>query len=63
MAIGANIKRLREEREYSQNELSKLLGISQSLLWKYERGETLPNVVNAAKIAGFFGLTVEELMK
>lgn len=63
MAIGANIKRLREEREYSQNELSKLLGIPQSLLWKYERGETLPNVVNAAKIAGFFGLTVEELMK
>ena len=61
--IGTNIKRLREKSGYSQNELAKLLKIPQSLLWRYESGGSVPNVINAAKLAGFFGITVEELIK
>lgn len=61
--IGENIKQLREKDGYSQGELAKLVDIPQSLLWKYEHNVAVPSVLNATKLAKFFHITVEQLIK
>lgn len=63
MSFGNKIKQLRENSGYSQGELAKLLDIPQSLLWKYEHNLAVPSVLNAAKLAKIFNVTVEQLIK
>ena len=62
MAIGENIKLLRERFGYSQNELAKLTGISQALIWYYENEDKMPSVKNADKLAKVFNITIDELL-
>jgi len=62
MAIGKNIKLLRERFGYSQNELAKLTGISQALIWYYEHEDKMPSVKNADKLAKVFNITIDELL-
>lgn len=55
LAIGAYIKRLREEAELTQGEISKRMGVSQPRIAAIERGEvttiaTVKQVVNALNI-------------
>ena len=38
MSIGSEIKRLRKERGYTQEELGKILGVQKSAIQKYEKG-------------------------
>ena len=63
MSFGETIRQLRENDGYSQAELAKLLDIPQSLLWKYEHNVAVPSVLNAAKLAKIFNVTVEQLIK
>ena len=63
LTFGENIKQLREQDGYSQGELAKLVDIPQSLLWKYEHNIAVPSVLNATKLAKFFHITVEQLIK
>ncbi|WP_036385237.1 LexA family protein [Microvirgula aerodenitrificans] len=56
----ALIKRLREARGWSQDELAKKIGISQPGLAKIENGGNTRKIVEIAKI---FGVTAEELSR
>ena len=51
IAVAQNIKRLREERRLSMDELSKLSGVSKSMLAQIERGEGNPTLASLWKIA------------
>jgi len=62
MAIGKNIKLLRERFGYSQHELAKLTGICQALIWYYENEDKMPSVKNADKLAKVFNITIDELL-
>jgi transcriptional regulator with XRE-family HTH domain len=42
MAIGTNIKKLREYRNFTQEHIAEKLDISQNAYSKIERGETSP---------------------
>ena len=50
--IGKNIKAFREHLNYTQQEISDYLGISQPAYVKYEKGETV--VVLMEKMNSFF---------
>lgn len=49
--VGANIRRLREENGLSMEELSKLSGVSKSMLAQVERGEGNPTLSTLWKIS------------
>jgi len=51
MIVAANIKRLREERRLSLDELSRQCSVSKSMLAQIERGEGNPTVSTLIKIA------------
>lgn len=62
MSLADNIKRLREEKEYSQAELAKLVGVSQPLINDYEKGRKVPTVITGVDLAKKLDTTVEKLV-
>jgi len=59
--IGKNIKDVRLERGYSQEELSNKCGISNSTLSAYENSKKIPNLITIAKIARALEVNIERL--
>ena len=51
MTIGENIKRLRKEKGLTQKELSKLSGVHEIQLARYENNKTVPNNGTIDKLA------------
>lgn len=51
MIVAKNIKRLREERKLSMDELTKLSGVSKSMLAQIERGDGNPTIATLWKIS------------
>lgn len=61
-ALGKRIKYLREEKELSQLEFSKILNISNSTLSQYEAGNRVPGDEIKKKIAEYFNVSLDYLM-
>lgn len=60
--IGENIKRLRLERDLTQEALAEFLGVTFQSISKWERGESYPDITLLPAISGFFGVSIDELM-
>jgi transcriptional regulator with XRE-family HTH domain len=60
-SLGALLRRLREERELTQKQVARDLGISQSALSAWESGQTLPPRPQIERIAAILGVGVDAL--
>jgi Predicted transcriptional regulators len=60
--IAGNFKRLRRERNLTQEELAGFLGISFQAISKWERGDGYPDITFLPVIANFFDVTLDELL-
>lgn len=63
MAFAENVKRLRMEKDLTQAELAKLVGIAQPTLAQYELGNKVPTIITGVELAKRLGATCEELVK
>jgi len=52
---------LRKVKDWSQSQLAKNCGVSREVIGKYERGETIPSLDAAKKIAKAFGVILDYL--
>ena len=59
--IGENIRRLRRERNLTQEETAAHLGISFQSVSKWERGDGYPDITMLPALANYFGVSVDEL--
>ena len=59
--LGENIKKLRKERDLTQEKLADLIGVSFQAISKWERGESFPDITLLPVIADFFGCTIDDL--
>jgi transcriptional regulator with XRE-family HTH domain len=57
------ITALRKERKMTQDELTKLLKTSISVIGRYKRDEMTPSIEVAKKIAGYLDTTVGYLLR
>lgn len=60
--IAENLKKLREERRLSLDNVAKLSGVSKSMLGQIERGEVNPTVSTVWKIANGLKISFTQLM-
>lgn len=61
--IGENIKKLRDERAVTQEQLAEKLCISYQAVSKWETGGAVPDTMLLPRIAEYFGVTIDELFK
>lgn len=62
MDIGKIIKELRKEAGLSQTQLAKMVGYSQSVITKWENGESEPNVKAIVKLAKALACSCDYLL-
>ena len=62
MELGKNIYALRRERGVTQEELAAELGVTAAAVSKWEKGNTLPDVLMVCAIADHFSVTTDELL-
>jgi transcriptional regulator with XRE-family HTH domain len=60
--IGARLHELRRQRQLTLQMLAERSGVSRAMLSKIERGEKMPTVVLALRIAQALGLTMSQLL-
>ena len=61
LKIGEKIKAKRRERDYTQEELANILGVSKAAVSKWENDESFPDVTMLPQIAQLFHITMDEL--
>ncbi|MBR6619719.1 MAG: helix-turn-helix domain-containing protein [Clostridia bacterium] len=60
--FGENLRELRQKRKLTQENLADCLNVSFQTISKWERGETYPDICTLPDIAGFFKISVDELL-
>lgn len=61
MAIGDRIRRLRQDRRWTQAELGEKLDVQQKQVSAYERGVNIPSTEVLIKLAEVFNVTLDYL--
>ena len=62
MNFSTNLKHLRVQNGYTQQELAKLLKKDYSTIGKWELGQRFPTMKDVMKIAEIFNIPLEELV-
>ena len=60
--IAGNVHQLRLAANLSQTELAKLIHVSTSSIYAWEKGHTYPNLVNVLSICNCFKIKVDDLI-
>ena len=63
MTFGERLSYARKQKKMRQNDLGKQIGTSGDIIGKYERGENMPSIEVAAKIADALNVTLDYLVK
>ena len=62
-ATGQNIQRLMNEKEISVRTLQQFFGFeAPNAIYKWMHGESLPNLDNLFALAGYFHVTIDEIL-
>ena len=63
MTIGKKITWLRQKNGISQEELADRLEVSRQSVSKWEQGNSTPDIDNIGKLAEFYGVSIDSLVK
>ena len=62
LMIGNKLKKLRRDKDLTQEEVATHLGISYQAISKWERGDGYPDITMLPTLANYFGVSVDELI-
>ncbi|MDE7095570.1 MAG: helix-turn-helix transcriptional regulator, partial [Anaeroplasmataceae bacterium] len=63
MKMGNFLTELRKEKELSQTDLAEIIGVTFQAVSKWERGEAIPDISILEKLAGFYSVSIDEIIK
>ena len=61
--IGMNIKQFRQEKHIKQETLADAIGVTCQAVSKWETGASDPDIALLPKLAGYFGVSIDELFE
>ncbi len=61
MGLQEKVKELRSNKGISQKKLADAIGVAQSSINYWEKGQRTPSVAAAQKLADYFNITLDEL--
>lgn len=61
--LGEKIKKYRENKNMTQNEVADILGVKSATISKYETNTLEPNIESIKKLAETFEISIDELLK
>ena len=62
MTLGSKIAKYRKEKNWKQDQLAEMLGVTPQAVSKWENDLSCPDVMMLPKLAQIFGVTIEELL-
>nr|WP_280170613.1 helix-turn-helix transcriptional regulator [Priestia megaterium]MDH3188979.1 helix-turn-helix transcriptional regulator [Priestia megaterium]MDH3188991.1 helix-turn-helix transcriptional regulator [Priestia megaterium] len=63
MDLSYNLKTKREENNFSQEDVAKVLNISRQSISKWENGNCYPDLDNLIKLSDLYKISLDELIK
>lgn len=63
MKLNEKLRKLRTQKQLTQEALAEKLNVSRQAITKWEKGEGIPDIENITQISRFFGITIDELVK
>lgn len=63
MPFSTNLRELRINQRYTQDELSKKLNLSRTAISNYEKGIIQPSIETIIKISEIFNVSLDDLLK
>ena len=61
--LGNNLKRIRTEKDISQGDIARSLGVSRGFVSNLENGKTNPTLATITRLANAVGVSTDELLK
>lgn len=61
--INMNLKKLRERKKYTQEEVAYRIGVSRQAVAKWENGKTVPDINNCLALAELYEVALDDLVK
>lgn len=62
LSFGKAVARQRQLAKLSSAELARKANMQRAYVWRVEQGKTLPNLRNAARLAGALGISLSALV-
>ena len=62
MLIGSNLRRLRQQKGWTQEQLAAVFGVSPQAVSRWENDTAYPDITMLPGMAEFYGITVDELL-
>ena len=62
MALSENIKKLREEKKFTQQQLADRLYVSRQTVCRWEKGSRCPDLITAKQLATELNVSLDELI-
>lgn len=62
MNLGENLKKLRKERNLSQEQLAEMLNVSRQAISKWESNKTYPDIENLVLLRNLFNVSLDYLI-
>lgn len=60
--LAENIAILRKKRKITQEQLAEFCGVTKASVSKWETRQSIPDIMLLPRLAGFFGITIDELI-
>ncbi|MDE6661671.1 MAG: helix-turn-helix domain-containing protein [Anaeroplasmataceae bacterium] len=61
--MGNFLTELRKEKDLSQTDLAEIIGVTFQAVSKWERGEAIPDISILEKLASFYSVSIDEIIK
>jgi transcriptional regulator with XRE-family HTH domain len=63
MNLGEQLKKLRESKEFSQEDVAKKIGVTRQAVYKWENDKSYPDIDNLILLSEMYNITLDELIK